>query len=258
MHTGCAWVRVALYAYVWTYGYACMCMCVLRRVAFQAEETKCPAAGRCGALCQERARLNVQSGEGWRVSCGLRLEECEAVTKGGRTGDTGVHGALSLPGWCRWAGGTYTPHHPGLALPPPCPQPQRPPVLSAKLQVEDGCQPTSDVPPAADTALSACGAVCTPTSLPWQQPPGPSGSIHRSEPSSDLCSACPSSDVLLGLCYQALTLPSSEFLNMFSYSLSFLQRVLIFIFISVCRVDLLDPTSSSNTQGQQQATHTAP
>ena len=180
------------------------------------------------------------------------------MTKGGRTGDTGVHGALSLPGWCRWAGGTYTPHHPGLALPPPCPQPQRPPVPSAKLQVEDGCQPTSDVPPAADTALSACGAVCTPTSLPWQQPPGPSGSIHRSEPCSDLCSACPSSDVLLGLCYQALTLPSSEFLNMFSYSLSFLQRVLIFIFISVCRVDLLDPTSSSNTQGQQQATHTAP
>ena len=63
--------------------------------------------------------------------------------------------------------------------------------------------------------------------------------------------------VPLGLCYQALTLLSSEFLNMCSYSLSFLQYMLIFTFISVCKEDLLDPTSSVYTEGQERRTQSA-
>lgn len=103
--------------------------------------------------------------------------------------------------------------------------------------------------PAADAALSACGAVRTHTSLPWQQPPGPSGSLHRSEPSSDLCPACPSLDVLLGLCCQALTLPSSEFLDMCSHSLSFLFAKWTHLFLVHTR-----PTATNTHRAQH--THT--
>lgn len=133
-----------------------------------------------------------------------------------------------------------------IRTPPPRPGPPVPlPSACPVGQAAGG----GGLPPAADAALSACGAVRTHTSLPWQQPPGPSGSLHRSKPSSDLCPACPSLDVLLGLCCQALTLPSSEFLDMCSHSLSFLFAKWTHLFLVHTR-----PTATNTHRAQH--THT--